>query len=101
MVDALQGQFRLLPECADQLGSSLHGFQTTTSEVADFSKVRWTQVGDLMLLQIGPDRLDRIELGRVRRKECDGDASLLSIEPLPERSTLMTPRRPTQSTVVC
>jgi hypothetical protein len=39
------------------------------------SKVRWTQVGDLMLLQIGPDRLDRIELGRVRRQERDGDAS--------------------------
>ena len=39
------------------------------------SKVRWTRVGDLMLLQIGPDRLDRIELGRVRRQERDGDAS--------------------------
>ena len=89
MVDALQGQFRLLPECADQLGSSLHGFQTTTSEVADFSKMRRTQVGDLMLLQIRPDRLDRIELGRVRRQEGDGDAPVLFIEPLPERAALV------------
>lgn len=101
MIDALQGQFGLLPKCLDQLRSSLHGSQAPTCEVADFSKVRWTQVGDLMLLQIGPDRLDRIELGRVRRQERDGDASMLFIEPLPERSTLMTPRRPTQSTVVC
>src|SRR6478672_3099770 len=89
MVDALQGQFRLLPECADQLGSSLHGFQTTTSEVADFSKMRRTQVGDLMLLQIRPDRLDRIELGSVRRQEGDGDAPVLFIEPLPERAALV------------
>src|SRR6476660_9713871 len=89
MVDALQGQFRLLPECADQLGSALHGFQTTTSEVADFSKMRRTQVGDLMLLQIRPDRLDRIELGSVRRQEGDGDAPVLFIEPLPERAALV------------
>src|SRR6476659_1342073 len=75
MIDALQGQFGLLPKCLDQLRSSLHGSQAPTCEVADFSKVRWTQVGDLMLLQIGPDRLDRIELGRVRRQERDGDAS--------------------------
>src|ERR1051325_7649843 len=89
MIDALQRQLGLLPECPDQLRSSLHRFQATTSEVTDFSKMRWTQVGDLMLLQICPDRLDRIELRRVRWQERDADAPMLFIEPLPQRSTLM------------
>ena len=91
MIDASQREFGLLPEGADQFWSALHGLQSPSSEVAHLGKVRGAQVGDLVLLQIGPDRLNRVKFGRIRGQEGDSDAPVLRFEPVLDESALVRP----------
>src|SRR5581483_447594 len=58
-------------------------------EVADLGQARGTQVGDLMLFQIGPNGFDRVELGRVGRQERNGEAAILLFQPLPQGLALV------------
>ena len=74
-------QFGLFPESDDQLGSSLHGFEAVTGELADFADGVQALIGDLVLLEVRPDRLDGIELGRIGQQARYGDMSVLFFEP--------------------
>lgn len=87
MLDALQRQFGLLPERLDQPSPSLHRLQAPAREITDLGDRRRTQIGDLMLLQIGPDRLDRIEFWRIGRQRSDGDVTVLLFEPVTHEPT--------------
>src|SRR5487761_2573017 len=89
MVDGSQREFGLLPEGADQARPTLHGLQAPAGERADFGKTGWAQVGDFMFLEVGPDRLDRIEFGCVGWQERDGDLPVLLFQPLANASTLV------------
>src|SRR5574337_1209049 len=89
MGDGLQGEFGLLPEGANQFRSALHRLQATAREVADLGQVSRAQVGDLVLLQVGPDRFDRIQFGGVGRQEGNRDPAVLLFEPLPHAPTLV------------
>src|SRR5581483_7619155 len=73
MNDTSKGQLCLLPEGTNQLGPSLHGLQPLSREVADLGQARGTQVGDLMLFQIGPN----------------GEAAILLCQPLPQGLALV------------
>lgn len=75
MLDDSQSQFCLLPESADELVAALHRLQASACKVADLGKVHRAQIGDLVFLQVRPDRLDRVEFRRVGRQERDGDVS--------------------------
>ena len=55
----------LLPERGNQRWSALHGFEPITGELTDFADGVEAQIGNLMLLEIGPDRFNRIEFGGV------------------------------------
>ena len=61
----LKNQFNLFPESGNQMRSSLHGLKTIASEVADFANCVQTKVGDLVFLEVAPDRFDRIEFRSV------------------------------------
>src|SRR5512144_434123 len=82
MRDGSQAEFGLLPERANEFRPALHRLQASAREVADLRQTCRTQVGDFVLLQVGPDRLDRIELGSVRRQEGNRDLAVLLFEPL-------------------
>jgi len=81
MFDVLQRQLGLLPERLDQVRPALHGLQSTTREVTDLSDRGRAQVGDLVLLQVGPDGLDGVELGRIGRQCSNGDMPVLLLQP--------------------
>src|SRR5574337_194344 len=89
MSDALQRQFSLLPEGRDQRGPALHRLRAPTREVADLLPICGAEVGDLVLLQVGPDRLDGIELGGVRRQRSQGEVPALAFEPRTQRAAAM------------
>src|SRR5208283_4156172 len=89
MIDGLHREFGLPPERRDQFWSALHGLEPTTRVVADLSDVARAQVGNLVLLQVRPDRFDRVELGRVGRQVSKREASLLSFEPRAYLSALV------------
>ena len=61
-------QLSLFPERGDQRRSALHGLEPITGELTDFADGVEAQIGDLMLLEIGPDRFNRIEFGSVGRQ---------------------------------
>ena len=54
-------QFSLFPESGDEMRSPLHGLEPVACELADFANCVETEIGDLVFLEVGPDRLDRIE----------------------------------------
>ncbi len=56
--------------------SSLHGLEPIASELADFANSVQTKVGDLVFLEVGPDRLDRIEFRSVGRQTRNGDVAI-------------------------
>jgi len=85
----LECQFSLFPEGSDQMRSSLHGLEAIASELADFANAVQAKVGDLMFLEIGPDRLDRIEFGSVGRQACNGDVAIQLLEPGLDLATAM------------
>jgi hypothetical protein len=64
----LKGQFGLPPKRGDERRSALHGFQAITGEAAELVKIGRAEVGKLMLLQITPNVLSGVELGRVARQ---------------------------------
>ena len=58
-------QLSVFPERANERWSPLHGLEPITGELTDFADGVEAQIGDLMLLEIGPDRFNRIEFGGV------------------------------------
>src|SRR5437763_2336624 len=89
MPDVLECQFSLLPERPNQVGTSLHGLQAPTREVADLCDRRRAQIGDFVLLQVAPDRLDRVEFRGIRGKKGDRDAPALVFEPAANEAALV------------
>src|SRR5665213_2314920 len=64
-------QFRLLPEGPHQCWSALHGSQSVASVGLQVRHVDGASVGQLVMLQVPPDVLGRIELWRIGRERCD------------------------------
>src|SRR6476660_7338809 len=61
----LYRQLGLLPECSDELGSALHRLESVACEAAYFADSVQAEIGQLALLHVAPNVLDRIEFGRV------------------------------------
>jgi len=76
-----KSQFGLFPKGGDEVRSTLHGFEAVTCELADLTDGVAAQVGDLMLLEVGPDRLNRIELRSVGGQSGHGHRSVLIFQP--------------------
>ena len=53
-------EFRLFPEGADQSGPTAHAAQSAASVSAELSEVLRTEVGQLVLLPVRPEILDRV-----------------------------------------
>src|SRR5487761_2001905 len=85
-----EGQLSLFPECGDQCGSPLHGLESVASELADFANAVQAKVGDLVFLEVGPDRLYRIEFRRVGWKSSNGDVSVQFFEPCVDLAAAMS-----------
>lgn len=73
-------QLSLFPERGDQRRSSLHGLEPIAGELTDFADGVEAQIGNLMLLEIRPDRFNRIEFGGVGRQACNRDMSVQLFE---------------------
>lgn len=82
-------QFRLFPECSDQIGSALHGFEPAPSEVRDLVEIRSTQVGDLSVLEIAPDVLNRIEFRCVGWRVVKDDTIALGLDEFEHQSAFV------------
>ena len=76
-----ESKLSLSPEADDQMRSSLHGLQAVTCEPADLCDGVAAQVGDLVLLEVSPNRFNRIELGSVGGQAGHSDGSILILEP--------------------
>jgi len=74
-------KFSLFPETDDQMRSSLHGLEAVACELADLTDGAAAQVGNLVLLEVSPDRLNRIEFWSVRRQAGNGQRSILMLQP--------------------
>src|SRR5882672_1716219 len=61
----LNRQFGLLPERGDELASALHRLEPVACEGAYFADSVQAQIGQLALLHVAPDVLDRVEFWRV------------------------------------
>jgi len=61
--------------------STLHGLETVACELADLADGVTAQVGNLVLLEVSPDRLNRIEFGSVGRQAGNGQRSILILQP--------------------
>src|SRR6266852_5851439 len=61
----LNCQFGLLPERGDELRSPLHRLEAVACKGAYFANGVQTEIGQLALLHVAPDVLDRIEFRRV------------------------------------
>ena len=73
---ASERQLSLFPERANERWSPLHGLEPITGELTDFADGVEGQIGDLMLLEIGPDGFNRIEFGGVGRQARNRDMSV-------------------------
>src|SRR6266550_4574209 len=62
----LNRQFGLLPERGDEPRSALHGFEPVAGEGAHLADAVQAEIGQLALLHVAPDVLDRVEFRRVR-----------------------------------
>lgn len=87
-----EGQLSLFPERGDQRWSPLHGFEPIASELADFANGVEAQISDLVLLEIGPDRLDRIEFRGVGRQARNRDMAVQFFQPGIELAAAMDGR---------
>ena len=61
----LNRQFGLLPERGDELRSALHRLESVACEGAYFADSVQAKIGQLALLHVAPDVLDRVEFRRV------------------------------------
>lgn len=82
-------QLSLFPECSDQRWSPLHRLEPIAGELANFANGVEAQISDLMLLEIGPDRLNRIELGSIGRQACNRNMSVQVFQPRVEFAASM------------
>ena len=73
MRDHSERQLGLLSERPDQFRAALHRLQPPSSELAHLRECGRPQIGDLVLLQVRPDSLHRIEFRGIGRQERDGD----------------------------
>ena len=68
-----ESQFGLSPERANESRPALHGLQAVARRSMDLVQISGAGVGDLAVLQVVPDLLDRIEFGSIRRQVQEGD----------------------------
>src|SRR3954464_3564379 len=61
--------------------STLHGLEAVACKLADLADGVTAQVGNLVLLEVSPDRLNRIEFGSVGRQAGNGQRSILILQP--------------------
>src|SRR5208283_2990331 len=79
-------QFSLLPEGDDQRGSAAHPPQGTGGAQAQFPAMMSTEVGQLVLFEVPPDVLGRVQFGGIGRQILDQELSprrrdILAYEP--------------------
>lgn len=82
-------QFRQFPEYGDQLESALREFEPAPGEVRDLVEIRSTQVGDLSVLEIAQDILNRIEFRCVGRQVVKDDTIALGLDEFEHQSALV------------
>jgi hypothetical protein len=63
------------------VGLPLHGLEPVAGELTDFADGVEAQIGNLMLLEIGPDRFNRIEFGGVGWQARHRDMSVQFFQP--------------------
>lgn len=73
-------QFSLLPERAHQRGAALHGTQSIACAGLQVCQVLGTPIGQLVMLQVSPDVLGRIQLRGVRRQRRDLHSTIERIQ---------------------
>ena len=69
-------QAGLLPERCDQGGTPLHRFESSCSESLHFTDRVAAQVGQFVLLGVGPDVFRRVQLGRIAGQVFHHDLSI-------------------------
>lgn len=74
------GQLGLLPEGCDEGLAALCAPKLGACVGAEFSEVPWTEVGQLMMLPVRPEILDRVQLRRIWRQELQLDATALACD---------------------
>lgn len=74
-------QLSLFPERGDQRWSALHGLEPIAGELTDFADGVEAQIGNLMLLEIGPDRFNRIKFGGIGRQARHRNMSVQLFQP--------------------
>ena len=84
-----EGQFSLFPERSDQRWSPLHRLEAVAGELADFADGVEAQIGDLVLFEIGPDRLNGIEFRGIGRQARNRNMAVQLYEPGVEFSAAM------------
>ena len=84
-----KSQFSLFPEIRDQREAFLHGLEPIAGELTDFADGVQAQMGDLILLEVSPDGLNRIEFRDIRRETRDRDMAVQLFEPGREFSAAM------------
>lgn len=84
-----ESQLSLFPECGDQRWSPLHRLEPIAGERANFANGIEAQIGDLMLLEIGPDCLNRVEFGSVGRQARNRNMSVQVFQPRVEFAAAM------------
>lgn len=84
-----KSQLSLFPERGDQRWSPLHRLEPIAGELADFANGAEAQIGDLMLLEIGPDRLNRIEFRGIGRQARNRKMAVQFFQPGVEFSAAM------------
>src|SRR3954454_19115118 len=63
------------------MGSALHGLEAVACELPDLVDGVAAQVGDLMLFEVSPDRLNWIEFRSIGRQSGNGQRSSLILQP--------------------
>ena len=84
-----EGQFSLFPGRSDQRWSPLHRLEVVAGELADFADGVEAQIGDLVLFEIGPDRLNGIEFRGIGRQARNRNMAVQLYEPGVEFSAAM------------
>lgn len=88
-------QLGLLPECPNQGGPALHGFESARRVAFDFSDRLQTQIAEFALLGVTEQILDRIEFWRVARQPLEGDVAVQRLDVIAHYAAAMR-RRPSQ-----
>jgi hypothetical protein len=80
----------LLPEGSDESSATLSALELGAGEGAELVEILGTEVRQVVLLPVGPEVLDGIELGRIGRQELQLDVSALGFDPVAHQTAAMS-----------